>query len=306
MTQVPLDPLQTFVMAARTRNLTRAAERMHLTVSALSHQIRGLEERVGCSLFVRSSRGLKLTAVGQRLFVKVAPHLDAVAEALLPLCARDDASLSLSIVPSMTTGWLLPRLLRFVALHPGVRLNLDSSVALIDFADGRFDAALRYGTGDWPDVVVERLLDEWRTPVASPSLLAGRQRPRLEQLGDLPLLDFDDPWAAWFAKFGGRAPRRYAASFNDDEAVQRAAAEGLGVALGLVTMARPLLEAGQLVQLFPELMKSDKAYFLVYPERSRQHTSFMAFREWLREEAARFGAGPAAPRRRPSGRRTPA
>ncbi|HEX5354411.1 MAG TPA: LysR substrate-binding domain-containing protein [Rhodanobacteraceae bacterium] len=294
MSRTPLNPLQTFVAAARAQNLTRAAERLHLTVSALSHQIRQLEERVGCALFLRGPRGLKLTAVGQRLLDNVAPHLEAIEDALKPLCAHNDNALSLSSMPSMTSSWLLPRLPRFVTKHPEIELNLDSSSELVDFADGRFDAALRYGAGQWPGVVVEPLLDEWLTPVASPGLLAGRKRPRLEELGDLPLLCPEDPWPTWFALYGGRQPRRYAASFGDPESRQRAAVEGIGVALGRTTMARPLIENGTLVALFPELMKSDAAHYLVYPERSRKHPGFVVFREWLLDEVASFRSTPPA------------
>lgn len=292
MSRSPLNPLQTFVAAARAQNLTRAAERLHLTVSALSHQIRLLEDRIGCALFVRGPRGLRLTAVGQRLFGNVAPHLDAIEDALKPLCARNQNTLSISAMPSMTSSWLLPRLPRFVTQHPEVELNLDSSIELVDFAEGRFDAALRYGPGQWPGLVVEPLLEEWLTPVASPALLAGRKRPRLENLGELPLLCPEDPWPRWFATFGGKPPRRYAASFSDSESRQRAAVEGIGVALGRTTMVRPLIEAGVLVALFPELMKSKASHYLVYPERSRTHTGFIAFREWLLDEAARFRAAP--------------
>ena len=292
MARAPLNALHTFIAAARAGNLTRAAERQHLTVSALSHQIRLLEERVGFALFTRGPRGMKLTAEGQRLLDNVAPHLEAIEEALKPLCARCDDALSLSAMPSMTSSWLLPRLPRFVAAHPEIELNLDSSIELVDFADGRLDAALRYGAGQWPGVVVEQLLEEWLTPVASPSLLAGRKRLRLEDLGELPLLCPEDPWPEWFALHGGRPPRRYAASFSDSESRQRAAVEGIGVALGRTTMARPLIENGTLVALFPELMKSARAHYLVYPERSRRHVGFVVFREWLLDEAARFRKAP--------------
>lgn len=292
MARIPLNALQTFVVAAQARNLTRAAEQMHLTVSALSHQIRQLEERVDSKLFVRGPRGLRLTAVGERLLDKVAPHLLAIADAVKPFCARNENVLSLSAMPSMASSWLLPRLPRFVARHPEVELNLDSSIEVVDFADGRHDAALRYGNGVWPSLVVEALLEEWLTPVASPSLLAGRKAPRLEQLGDLPLLCPEDPWSDWFAMHGGKPPRRYAASFTDSESRQRAAVEGLGVALGRTTMVRPLIETGQLVALFPQLMKAKRWHYLVYPERSRKHAGFMAFREWVLDEAARFRAAP--------------
>lgn len=292
MGRAPLNTLQIFVAAARAQNLTRASEHLHLTVSALSHQIRLLEQRIDCVLFVRGPRGLTLTAEGQRLLKNVAPHLDAIEDAMKPLCARSEHALSLSAMPSMTSSWLLPRLPGFVAKHPEVELNLHSAIELVDFADGRYDAALRYGAGSWPNVTSELLLEEWLTPVASPALLGRHKRLRRGSLGDLPLLGPEDAWQDWFATHGGTPPARYATSFSDAESRQRAAVEGLGVALGRTTMVRPLIETGQLVALLPEQMKADRAHYLVYPERSRKHAGFSAFREWLLDEAARFAAAP--------------
>jgi LysR family glycine cleavage system transcriptional activator len=186
----------------------------------------------------------------------------------------------------MGSSWLLPRLPRFVQRHPEMELNLDSSIGLVDFADGRFDAALRYGPGQWPGVISEPLFDEWLTPVASPLLLKGRKRPKLEQLGEWPLLCPEDPWTEWFTTFGGKPPTRYAASFTDSETRQRAAVEGIGIALGRTTMVKPLIEAGMLVALFPQVLKARYGHYLVYPHRSREHAGFVAFREWLLEEAA--------------------
>lgn len=290
MSREPFNALQVFIAVARARNLTRAAERLHLTVSALSHQIRLLEERLDCVLFVRGPRGVKLTAEGQYLLDHVAPHLAAIEEALKPLCGRRDNSLSLSSLPSMASSWLLPRLPRFVARHPEVELSLDSSSDLVDFADGRYDAALRYGMGDWPGMVVEPLLEEWLTPVASPALLGGPIPPALDRLGSLPLVGPEDTWQKWFARYGGRPPKRYVVSFGDAESRQRAAVDGLGVTLGRTTMVRPLIETGQLVALYPEMMKGTRAHYLVYPERSRKHPGFVVFREWLLDEAARYRA----------------
>ena len=147
MERPPLNALQVFVTAARAQNLTRAAERLHLTVSALSHQVRSLEERLGYRVFERGPRGLALTPDGARLLDRVAPSLDAIGQALQPIRARRDNALSLSAMPSLASSWLMPHLPHFVARHPDIELNLDSSIGLVDFADGRFDAALRYGPG---------------------------------------------------------------------------------------------------------------------------------------------------------------
>ena len=293
MERPPLNALQVFVSAARAHNMTRAAERLHLTVSALSHQVRLLEQRVGCKLFVRGPRGLKLTPEGALLLDRVAPHLDAIETALQPLCARRDCVISISSLPSLASSWLVPRLPRFVAQVPDLEFNLDSSIERVDFADGRFDGALRYGPGNWEGVNAELLFEEWLTPVASPSLLKGRKRPRLDQLGEWPLLSPDDPWPRWFELHGGKEPTRYVATFSDSDTLQRATAEGMGVSLGRETLMRPLIESGRLVVLFPERMKARYAHYLVYPDRSRAHAGFQAFRAWLLGEAAAFQAGAA-------------
>jgi LysR family glycine cleavage system transcriptional activator len=120
--------------------------------------------------------------------------------------------------------------------------------------------------------------------------LAGRKKPRLEDLADWPLLCPEDPWPHWFETFGGTAPKRFVASFSDSETRQRAAVEGIGIALGRMTMVRPLIESGMLIAPFPERLRARYAHYLVYPQRAREHAAFRTFREWLLEEAAMFRA----------------
>lgn len=289
MSRAPLHALQGFVSAARAGNLSRAAAAMHLTVSALSHQIRGLEERLGYPLFERGPRGVRLTREGTRLYEGIAPQLDAIEHALRPFAARCDDVLTLSVVPSMASAWLVPRLGGFLAANPKIEINLHSSGALVDFGRNlEVDAGLRIGQGSWPGLTCEHLFDEWVAPVASPALIARLGTPRLEDLSRWPLLgdpDGGETWAAWFERFGGRPPARYAANFDDSEALHRAAAAGVGVALGKLTRARLLLESGQLVRLTRESLKTDYAHYLVYPPRSADHAGLLAFRTWLHAEA---------------------
>jgi LysR family glycine cleavage system transcriptional activator len=202
----------------------------------------------------------------------------------------------------MASSWLVPRLAGFVALHPDVEINLDSSIERVDFAAGHFDAALRYGEGRWAGLDADLLFDEWLTPVASPQLLKRRRWPRLGELGDWPLLTPDDPWPRWFEAFGGKPPRRFAATFGDSETQQRATLEGIGISLGRVTMARPLIESGRLVALFPERIQARYAHYLVYPPRSLEHAGFRAFRDWVFAEAAAFRDPATAPIRAARGR----
>ena len=287
MSRPPLHALQGFVATARSGNLSRTAESLHLTVSALSHQIRGLEERLGQRLFLRNARGVELTADGRQLYERIAPHFDAIEQALRPFRARRDDVLTLTLMPSFASSWLVPRLPRFLAAHPQLEINLQSSIAVADFErDTRLDAGLRYGPGQWPGVAAVHLIDDWVTPTASPALIAKLGRPTLETLDAYPLLGAPGGrWSEWFDAFGGHAPKRFVATFDDSETLHRAAVEGLGVALGRITLTRPLVEAGLLVPLFDARLKAEFAHYLVYPPRSESHRGLVAFRDWLLAEA---------------------
>src|SRR5437763_8283583 len=166
MSKVPLHALPAFIATARLGNLSRAAASLHVTVSALSHQMRGLETQLRKKLFHRRPRGLALSDAGERLFAAVAPHYDILDLALRPERERSDQSLTLSVMPSVATGWLLPRLAGFVAASPEIDLSVQSSVELVDFEREAVDAAMRFGPGDWPGVHADPLFDEWLLPVA--------------------------------------------------------------------------------------------------------------------------------------------
>lgn len=291
MSRAPLTALQAFAAAARMGNLTRAADGLHVTVSALSHQMRALEERLGRKLFVRQARGVTLTPEGQRLYDSVRPHLEAIERALKPFQTRCDDVLTLSLIPSVANGWLIPRLGAFLAAHPEIEINLQSTTHLVDFGREPIDAALRFGPGQWAGLVTEKLFDEWLTPVASSGLLARLGKPGFSDLGRWPLLDDGSGrWATWFRTYGGSAPERYVARFDDLDALHRAATEELGVALGRMTMAQPLLDAGRLVTLTSRRIVAESAHYLVYPERSREHRGLLVFREWLHREARGYTA----------------
>lgn len=293
MGRPPLDQIDAFVIAARLGNLTRAAEAMHLTVSALSHRMRLLEQRTGQQLLARGPRGVELTAQGQRLFDAVSGPIDSIEHALRRLNARTGNSLALSLIPSMGTAWLVPRLPGFLARHPELGLSLQSSTHVVDFEREPIDAALRLGAGKWPGVTAERLFEEWIVPVASPDFIARHGKPTLAAIASLPLLgDPADRWRDWFAAYGGTAPARYAAQFDDTETLHQAAAQGLGVALARQTLAQPLIDSGRLVPLTRKRLKAGFSHYLVYPERSLQLPGFQAMRGWLLEQA---GVVPVSP-----------
>jgi LysR family glycine cleavage system transcriptional activator len=289
MTRLPLAALEGFLLAARLGNLSRAAAQLNVTVSALSHQMRGLEERLGQKLFVRGSRGVSLTADGERLLAGISEPMQSIERSLRRCVTPADDVLSVSLMPSVASSWLVPRLPDFVARHPEIQINLQSSTDLINFDRDPIDVAIRFGAGAWTGLSAEHLFDEWLTPVASPFLIRRLGREKLRDLSSCPLLgDPGDRWTAWFARFGGTPPARFVAQFSDSETLNRAAVEGLGVALGRMTMARPLIEAGRLKTLTKQRMRAEFAHYLVYPPRSERRQSVQLFRVWLHEQAREY------------------
>jgi len=288
MTRLSLDLLQQFVLVARFGKLSRAAEQANLTVSALSHQMRQLEDRRGRRLFERGPRGVSLTVEGCRLFEAVGEHFDGIEHALLRYRDHRHDALTLSASPGIMSSWLMPRLPRMVAAHPDLELNLQSTSTLVDFEREPVDCALRYGRGDWPGLHCERLFGEWLAPVAAPALVARMGGASPDDLSDWPLLGDPNPadrWRDWFQRFGGTLPARRVANFDSTDAARHAALEGLGVWLRRMVTSKSLIDAGLLVVLGSHYVPVPESYWLVYPPRSQEHRGLQIFREWLLAEA---------------------
>lgn len=283
MARVSLDLLKAFAEVARSGSLTHAAQAMHVTTSALSHRMRQLEERLQTQVFARGPRGVALTVAGQRLLDAVDAPLADLDRALRDFrSCSSGRNLTVSTVSLLANGWLVPRLPDFVALHPQINLNLHSSPTLVDFDREAVDAALRLGRGGWRGVCSEHLLDESISPVASPDLIKRIGGPRRTLLSRAPLLgDPTGHWNAWFERYGGTMPERFVAGFDNSEALHHAAVQGLGVALGRSMLAQPLIDAGRLVALSRQRLWAGFGYYLVFPQRSRTHRGFLAFRDWL-------------------------
>jgi LysR family transcriptional regulator, glycine cleavage system transcriptional activator len=291
MGKLPLGLLQQFVLVAREGNLSRAAARANLTVSALSHQMRQMEDRLERRLFDRGPRGVKLTVEGACLLEAVGEHVDGIEHALAKYRQRRHEALTLSASPGIMTSWLVPRLPRLVAMHPELELSLQSGSALVNFEREPVDAGLRYGRGDWPGLHCERLFGEWIAPVATPGLIAQMGDADPDDLTQWPLLGDPHPanrWRDWFARFGGAPPTRYVAQFDTVDALRHAAQEGLGVALGRMVTSRSMIDAGRLQVLGQRFLPVAEAYWLVYPSRSREHRGLQTFRRWLLAEAADY------------------
>lgn len=294
----PLNALRAFEAAARHLSFTRAAAELNVTQTAISHQIRGLEERLGVRLFRRLPRGLLLTEEAQRYLPPIRGAFDQIALATDRLVAAGaGATLTVSVLPSFAAKWLVPRLGRLRAAQPDLDLRISASSQLVDFARDDVDVGIRMGRGIYPGLKVERLFGESLVPVCSPALQGGAhplRRP--EDLRDQVLLHDDDyaGWELWLGLAGVEGvDARRGPIFTDSGMVVQAAAEGQGVALARRQLAAGDLAAGRLIQPFEVTIPHDLAYYLVCPEATAEQPKIAAFRDWLLAEAAREADRPA-------------
>ena len=301
----PLHALRVFEAAARHASFTRAAQELHVTQTAVSHQMRALEAHLGMRLFVRLPRRLVLTVEGQAYAAQLRRVFDRIADATAALHARPRREvLAVTSLPSFTACWLLPRLSGFVAAHPQIDLRVVSTERPLDFSRESVDLGIRWGYGRYLGLRTEKLMDDEIFPVCSPRLR--RRRPRLRTPADLRhhvLLhdDSSDGWRRWLRAAGApgvEAERGHL--FNDGHLMLEAAVAGLGVALARRVLVERELREGRLVRLFDLALPADPAYYLVTSEQSAQLPRVQAFRAWLLEEISRCsqpGSTKPAPRR---------
>jgi LysR family glycine cleavage system transcriptional activator len=290
--RLPLGSLRVFVTVARHLNFTRAADALGVSASAASLQIRALEEYLGRPLFRRNGRQVRLTDEGTRLLPRVQDALSELERAVDDVrLDRVAGPLRVTTLTSFLQLWLLPRLGGFRAAHPEVDLHLHTSVDMVDFVQRDFHLAIRFGTGEWPNLWSEKVLDEWLLPVCSPALYTqyGPVRTAAE-LKRCPLIhSVSEPWTAWL--FDGRADQ-YAdgfrgAVFEDSDAVVRMAVQGAGLALARWTLVADEIHRGALVAA-GRPVRFERSYWLVCPARARALPGASLFMDWVRAEAALF------------------
>lgn len=288
----PVVNLQAFEAVARRRSFALAAAELHLTASAISHQVARLESDLGVRLFERSAHGVRLSPAGDRYLQRVAGALSALSAATEDLRKGVSNSLYVHSAPSIASLWLMPRLRRFAQAHPDISLNLSAAHTPSDFALGQADLDIRYGVPQWGDLVVEPLFEERILPLASPAFIREHRLRRIEQLLDVPLIQSNVSvvqWSDWLKAFSGtRAPERFALRFDRAQMSLDAAVQGLGVALESVINADGHLAEGRLKPVFGmEKSVRVKAHFVVYPARHARRPPVEAFLAWVHSEAAR-------------------
>lgn len=287
-----LRALRAFEAAARHLSFARAADELHVTPAAVSQQIKALEAELGIVLFQRGPH-LTLSARAQDVLAEISEGFDSLERATARLrCVRQDGPLVVSMPPTFAARWLIPRLERFHAAHPGIDLRLMTTPRLVDFATEDVDGAVRYGSGRYAGLDAILLKSEMVLPVAVPSLAEKLKTPA--DLLTVPLLhnqamnwDSGHPdWIRWLTDNGVEVPRNPTIrSFNDATLLIEAVTAGLGVALTWRGMIREDLRSGRLVAPFPGRWLKH-AYYLVSPPWRRTNQSWSAFRDWILAEAA--------------------
>ena len=284
----PLKSLRAFEAAARHLSFTRAADELFVTQAAVSHQIKSLEEFLGVTLFIRRNRALLLTDEGQSYWPKIRDIFEILSSATEQLKAqRASGALTVSVVPTFATVWLVPRLSNFSKLHPDIEVRLKASDDNVDFVREDIDVAIYYDTGDYPGLHTITLLNERLTPLCSPQFLEGsKQLISPNDLKKHTLLHDGNTndWRRWL-KFAGvkGVNLNNGPVFSHTAMVQQAAIYGQGIAMGHSVLSQAEVLAGRLVQPFELMMESDFSYDIVCPTESAERPKIKAFTEWLLE-----------------------
>ncbi|NMO13682.1 LysR family transcriptional regulator [Pyxidicoccus fallax] len=284
-----LPALAAFESAARHQNFARAAEELHLTASAVSHHVRRLESLLGVALFQRHARGVSLTAEGRLLADTAGSAMSSVDDVLRGLStSRDEKNrVRITTLHSLTYTWLLPRLPRFAAAHPHIRIHVDTAAALTRFDEGGPDLGIRYGDGHWPGLTALHLMSETIFPVAAPTLPGFRDVREAADVAKLPLVAdlAHHGWPDWFRAAGVRgAPPDERYNFSDTTDAVKAAVHGLGAALGRDKIITPYLADGRLVRLPGPAMPARPSYYVVYPAHQRLRPAARAFIDWVMKQ----------------------
>src|SRR5246127_3799930 len=284
-----LNGLRAFEAAARHLSFTNAASELNVTQTAISHQIRRLEEELGIRLFVRQNRALALTPEGRDYLPGVRAAFNDLRLATDRVLRRDsDHVLTVSTLASLAAKWQLPRLSSFQEAHPGIDVRITTSTALVDFRAGDVDAAIRYGRGNWAGLRADWLTADELFPVCSPALLTGDKPLRCpEDLANQTLLHssggYDDDWRLWLTAAGlpTDISKQRGLSFDLILMTVQAAIDGLGVALGRTTYVQDDIAKGRLVGAVKMALPADAGFYLVSPEARAESPKLKAFRQWL-------------------------
>ena len=296
--RLPLGALRVFEAVASHLSFSAAADALNVTPAAVSQQIKSLEDYLRVPLFRRNGRRVEITEEALEMLPGVRAGLDELEAALQHIKQhRRGGPLQITLLASFLQIWLLPRIRAFRRKHPDVTLRFHTSREIVDFSRTPIHVALRFGRGGYPNLHVEKFMDEWMVPVAHPEIV--KQYGMLERGSDLsrlPLLDSDDePWQVWQNTAAQRDWQSRLPTIDDSAGLLAAAEEGSGFALARWTLAARALQRGTLRLAGKEFVPYGSAYYFVCPRPYLAMPKVAHFRAWLFAAASEFPKPPGSP-----------
>ncbi|MEP0154874.1 LysR substrate-binding domain-containing protein [Pseudophaeobacter sp.] len=290
----PMTALRTFEAAARHESFKKAAEELHVTSAAVSHQIKTLEDTLGLSLFRRRGRAVQPTDAATRFAGRLAQAFDTIETATMDLQGNPmSGTLRIAVTPFYGNRIVLPRLSRFHAMHPDIRVEPEMGATQIDFNKTDLDGGLLHGTGDWPGLTAIKMQEDQLVPVSAPSVVAGRALPlSASEIAALTLGYIEgqkDDWITWLNMMGYRGePRQDMVGYGTRARVVDLAFSGHGVALADRRLTAADVATGHLVRLNEKAVSTGRGIWLVYPTTDFPDPRLQAFGDWFRAEVAKI------------------
>ena len=282
----PLHLLSIFESAARLESFKLASEELFITPSAVSHQVKALEEHIGFELFQRKSRGVQLNKAGEMYLQYIQQGLASFETGTRKLISKYSSPiLKLSTFSSLASHVVIPQLGHFQNAHPDIDIRVETSTDMTDLRYEDYDLALRLGEGSWPGVETKLLFEIFITAVCSPEFAEKHQLTNIEQIRQVPLIDMtnlEGIWPRWTSKIGIPVvePSNHL-SFNNYDYAMQAAEQGLGLALAMLPIENHALKSGRLVQPFKQITKFDRDLYGVYRSEDKDRHDIQCFLNWL-------------------------
>lgn len=283
-----LNQLRTFEAAARLASFKHAADELHVTHAAVSHQIKALEAELGQQLFNRKTRGVELTHAASVFAARLSDIFSELASACDAVVSHQmEGQLNITMAPYFANRLVIPRLSDFHDTHPGLTVQPHLSWDMLDLRSADFHAAVRYGTGDWPGLCAIKLIEDGICPVASPAFIKAITVPmQPSEIASLPLarnVNTPDEWSDWFNSAGHPlSVQPNFVDYTDRAQCTDFALSGNGVALVHAHLIKPDIAAGRLVRLNPLEVGSSKSTFAVFQQTDFPDPRVIAFIDWLR------------------------
>ena len=294
-----LKSLHYFSVVADQQSIKSAAEKLFVTQAAVSQQIKTLEQSLGLNLFIREHRALKLTPEAKQLLPFLKDAFTTIQHGLQTLNQDSKPNiLTISVLPSFASRWLIPRLDQFYSQHPGLTINLSMTEQLENFSDSNVDLAIRFGNGEHENLIIKPLMKEYFYPVCHPEFLKKRSLKTIQDLQPERLIDDIDcfgfiSWDCWLSTHNEDTNTYNSRqSYDGSHYVIEAALSKQGISMARHSLAAEAIRQGNLIQLFPEMNDSaiepEQFHYVCAPEHHFQRPKVSTFCDWVTEEANKF------------------